>query len=36
MSPLHSLLLIALLIAVSAFFSITELAVAAARRLRLR
>ncbi len=36
MSPLQSLLLIALLIAASAFFSITELAVAASRRLRLR
>jgi len=36
MSPMHSLLLIALLIAASAFFSITEIAVAAARRMRLR
>jgi len=36
MSPMHSLLLIALLIAASAFFSITEMAVAAARRMRLR
>ena len=36
MSPMHSLLLIALLIAASAFFSITEMAMAAARRMRLR
>lgn len=36
MDPIASLLLIAGLIAASAFFSISELAVAAARRLRLR
>ncbi|RTL32237.1 MAG: HlyC/CorC family transporter [Burkholderiales bacterium] len=36
MDPITSLLLIAALIAASAFFSISELAVAAARRLRLR
>ena len=36
MSPTQSLLLIGLLIAASAFFSITEMALAAARRMRLR